>query len=302
MRCAAAAVALLALLGCTRSQQAGLASARKPQLVRGDGVVWVAAAGDISPDAVERQALTAELVLAGGYDAVLLLGDNQYPAGSLENYQRYFHPTWGRFKDRLWPTPGNHEYLTPNAAGYFAYFGARAGDPAKGYYSFDLGSWHLVALNTNDKCRAVPCGEGSEQLKWLAADLAANPKKCTLAFWHHPRFSSGPHGDLPLLQPLWNTLATGGVDVVLNGHDHVYERFLPLSAEGAPAEGGMVAFTAGTGGAPNYALEARRPGSAVADDAVQGVLALALAPEGYAWDFVSLANKREVDRGEGRCR
>jgi acid phosphatase type 7 len=295
--------ALLVLLafiaGCKRAPL----GVRKPQVPRGPGIVVVAAAGDISPEGIEMQEATARLVLGGDYDAVLLLGDNQYPSGSLETYQRYFQPTWGRFKEKIHPAPGNHEYRTPGAKGYFDYFGARAGDPKKGYYSFDLGSWHLIALNSSDACRTVPCGEGSEQLQWLKDDLEASDKKCTLAFWHHPRFSSGPHGDFAGLSAVWNTLEAHGVELVLSGHDHIYERFAPLSADGTEsADGGIVSFVAGTGGAPIYQLGTRRKSSVVASASTHGILALSLAADTYAWDFVSVdPSSALTDRGTGHC-
>jgi acid phosphatase type 7 len=295
------AAVLLAVAGCKKAPHPVPMTVRAQPVPRGEGVVVVAAAGDISADRPARQAWTADLVLGGDYAAVLLLGDNQYPSGTLDTYQRFFHPSWGRFKDRIYPSPGNHEYQTPNAAGYFQYFGERAGDPGKGYYSFDLGSWHLVALNTSDKCKTVPCGPDSEQLKWLEADLKKSGKKCTLAFWHHPRFSSGSHGDLEQLVPLWNVLHANGVDVVLNGHDHVYERFAAQTPAGEADANGIVQFTVGTGGADLYELKARRKTSAVADAAVHGILALSLGPDGYAWDFVGLSISTFTDKGEGKC-
>lgn len=295
------AVALLAVPACKKATAPVPMTVRKPQVPRGEGVVVVAAAGDISYDKPARQAWTSDLVLGGDYEAVLLLGDNQYPSGTLDTYQRFFHPTWGRFKNRIYPSPGNHEYLTPNAAGYYQYFGERAGDPSKGYYSFDLGSWHLIALNTNDKCKVVPCGADSEQLKWLDADLKKSGKKCTLAFWHHPRFSSGSHGDLELLVPLWDVLSANGVDVVLNGHDHVYERFAPQTSAGKPDPAGMVQFTVGTGGADAYEIKGKKSSSVVAEASSHGILALSLGTDGYAWDFVSLSISNFTDRGEGKC-
>jgi hypothetical protein len=274
---------------------------KKPQLPRGPGTVVIAAAGDISPDQIAEQKATSEIVLAGDFDAVVLLGDDQYPAGSLEGFQKFFHPTWGRFKDKIWPSAGNHEYATPGAKGYFDYFGARAGEPGKGYYSFDLGSWHLIALNTSDGCKAVPCGEGSEQLKWLEEDLQKSDKKCTLGFWHYPRFSSGPHGDFADIIPVWNVLTAHGVDLVLNGHDHLYERFPSLTPQGVPDEKGIAEFVVGTGGAENYPVAVRHAHSAVVDAHAHGVLALALGPEGYAWDFLAAPGSTFTDRGEGKC-
>lgn len=297
----ACAAALALGAGCKRARASF--SPQKPDLPRGPGAVLVAAAGDISPDALGRQQDTAALIEAGGFEAVLLTGDVQYPKGALDDFRRYFDPTWGRFKERLWPVPGNHEYGTPSAAGYFAYFGARAGAPDKGYYSFDLGAWHLVALNTNNACRAVPCGPGSAQLAWLEADLAANQKKCTLAYWHHPRFSSGPHGGFEGAAALWSAVARHGVELVLNGHDHIYERLAPLSASGEPApDGGTVQLTVGTGGAELYELAAVHPRSLVRDARAHGVLALSLMEEGYAFEFLAVPPSTFKDKGQGACR
>ncbi len=167
----------------------------------------IAAAGDIACDPAEpgynggngtaaacRMRDTSNLLVGAGYDAVLLLGDNQYLNGTLAAYQTSFAPTWGRLKPILRPAAGNHEYQTPSATGYFDYFGAAAGARSQGWYSYDLGTWHVVVLNSN--CADVGgCGPGSTQLRWLADDLAAHPRACTLAYWHHPRFSSGQHGD-----------------------------------------------------------------------------------------------------------
>jgi len=204
------------LLG-TSFRRTGLAAVLALLIAPAAPTAWaaspvVAAVGDIACDPANpsynggdgtatacRMKATSDLLVGGGWSAVLLLGDNQYEDGALARYQASYDPTWGRVKGLTYPAPGNHEYGTPGAAGYFAYFGAAAGDPARGYYSFDLGAWHLVVLNSN--CAAVSgCGPGSAQEQWLAADLAAHPGRCTLAYWHHPRFSSGQHGDDPLSQ------------------------------------------------------------------------------------------------------
>ncbi|HEV7785509.1 MAG TPA: metallophosphoesterase, partial [Thermoanaerobaculia bacterium] len=191
----------------------------------------IAAAGDIACDPLDnfyngglgtntacRMRATSDLALAGGYDAVLLLGDNQYLDGALFKYVSVFGPTWGRLGALLRPAPGNHEYETPGATGYFDYFGAAAGKRTEGWYSYELGTWHVVVLNSN--CADVGgCGPGSPQLRWLAADLASHPRACTLAYWHHPRFSSGLHNDDPLSDAFWRTLYAAGADLVLAGHD-----------------------------------------------------------------------------------
>src|ERR1700680_4228928 len=199
----------------------------------------VAAAGDIACDAkpsvakpeaddsgpdVCHQAATAKLVAAVNPAAVLTLGDEQYADGTLDQFMGGYDKSWGAFKDITHPAPGNHEYHTPQAAGYYAYFGAAAGDPTKGYYSFDLGAWHLIALNAN--CKVIGgCGADSAQIHWLAQDLAAHHAACTLAFWHQPRFSSALHHSDPTYDAFWRTLYAAHADLVLNGHDHNYERF-----------------------------------------------------------------------------
>lgn len=285
-----------------------------PAQLGGQPYPVVAAAGDIACDPADpnfnggngtaaacHMKATANLISDLGPDAVLLLGDNQYENGALAKYQASYGPTWGSFKAITHPASGNHEYLTAGAAGYFSYFGAAAGDPAKGYYSFDLGGWHLIVLNSN--CAAVGgCGAGSPQQQWLAADLAAHPGVCTLAYWHHPRFSSGPHGDDPLSQTFWADLHAAGADLILNGHDHVYERFAPQNPAGAadPAQG-IRQITVGTGGKNLTGFPLIRLNSEVRNAATFGVLELTLYPNGYAWRFVPEAGGAFTDSGIGWC-
>ncbi|HET6622980.1 MAG TPA: Calx-beta domain-containing protein, partial [Gaiellaceae bacterium] len=204
--------------------------------------VHVAAAGDVAcdpeSDAFEggrgdglecRQRATSDLLVRKRYAAVLALGDLQYEDATRAKFGASYDPSWGRLRSITRPVPGNHEYRTDGADGYFGYFGAAAGDPAKGYYSYDLGGWHLVALNSS--CSEVGgCGAGSRQERWLRADLAASSAPCTLAYWHHPRFSSGSHGSDPSYEAFWRALYEAGADVVLVGHDHDYERFAPQTA------------------------------------------------------------------------
>ncbi|MEP7358932.1 MAG: metallophosphoesterase [Anaerolineales bacterium] len=261
----------------------------------------IIAAGDIASCVSEGDEATALLVQAIS-GTVITMGDNAYDNGTAEQFNGCYDPSWGQFKDRTRPSPGNHDYLVPAAAGYFDYFGAAAGELGKGYYSYDLGAWHLIAINS--MCWEVGgCGAESPQAVWLAADLAAHPVACTLAYWHHPRFSSGLHGNLDLMQTLWDVLYAGGADVVLNGHDHVYERFAPQDPQGAadPARG-IREIIAGTGGRSLYPFAGpARPNSEVRSASTYGVLKMTLHADSYDWEFVPVAGETFTDSGTGEC-
>ncbi len=261
----------------------------------------VLAAGDIAGCDSSGDEATAAL-LDGPDGTVLALGDLAYPDGTADEFATCYGPSWGRHLSRTWPVPGNHEYETEGAAGYFAYFGDRAGNPGEGWYSFDLGAWHLIALNSN--CEAIGgCGADSPQAAWLRADLAEHPATCTLAYWHHPRWSSGDeHGSDPRTDALWRILFAAGADLVLTGHDHVYERFVPMDATGAATPTGLTEFVVGTGGRSRYAFGAILPTSATHDNATYGVLQLTLHPDAYDWEFVSASGTRFADSGSADCR
>src|SRR5215207_2138948 len=234
---------------------------------------------------------------------VATFGDNAFPRGTDADFAECYNPSWGQFKARTLPDPGNHEYETAGASGYFDYFGAAAGDPNKGYYSYDLGSWHVVVLNSN--CSFVVgggCAAGSDQEQWLKADLAAHSNVCTLAYWHHPRFSSGIHGDESSVAPFWDDLYQAGAEVVLNGHDHSYERFAPLNPSGQtdPAQG-IRQFTVGTGGAELTEFKSINPTSEVQIAGMNGVLQMTLHSDGYDWKFVTAPNGTEADTGSASC-
>lgn len=254
------------------------------------------AAGDIAMCAYRGDELTARLLdRIGG--VVAPLGDNVYPDGTYREFVRCYHPTWGRHLHRSRPTPGNHEYRTPGAAGYFRYFGERAGRPGEGWYSYPLDGWHVVVLNSD-----VTMRPGSPQHDWLVADLAANPSRCTLAYFHHPRFSSGKHGGKERVIQVFPTLYAAGVDVVLSAHDHHYERFAPQDPEGRPdPERGIRQFVVGTGGAPSYSLRERAPNSEALANHVRGVLRLVFHPDSYEWEFVPVPGRRFRDAGRTEC-
>jgi hypothetical protein len=232
-------------------------------------------------------------VAAGLPGTIALLGDNAYPDGSAHDYASCFDPAWGSLRDRLRPVPGNHDYQTKGAAGYFSYFGSAAGTTGQGWYSYDLGDWHLIALNSD--CDAIGgCGTGSPQLAWLKADLAAHEAQCTLAYWHHPRFSSGMHGDDSMTDPPWTALRNAGADIVLSGHDHDYERLAPID--------GIREFVVGTGGRSLYAWPgAAGPHTEVRANDTYGLLELQLGANSYAWRFIRAAGGSFSDAGSGTC-
>ncbi|KQV32744.1 metallophosphoesterase [Massilia sp. Root335] len=273
-----------------------------------DPGITVYAAGDIArcayPDpAYSVAAETAATVAAGlAQDpraVVLALGDLTYPVGAAKEFSDCYAPTWGRFKDRTWPAPGNHEYYTPGAKPYFAYWGARAG---RGYYSFELGTWHVISLDSN-----LAPAQHAAQLDWLRADLARHPARCTLAYWHHPLYSSGGHGSVPKMRDAWKLLYDAGAELVLSGHDHDYERFAPQDADGRlDAARGIRQFVVGTGGAYPTPFLLTVAHSEVRDSNRTGVLRLQLYAGGYGWEFVESTRLSSFgvappDRGSAAC-
>ena len=276
------------------------ASSAPTSAIIGAGDIVVAAAGDIAGCTWNTDEATAQLLDAIDPAYVLTLGDNAYESGTDAEFANCYEPTWGRHKAKTRPSPGNHEYNTPGATGYYAYFGSAAGDPARGYYAFDLGPWRLYSLNTN--CSSVPCGAGSEQEQWLRADLAANPRSCVAAFMHYPRFSSGSsHGSNPVVGALWTALYDHGADLVLAGHDHSYERFARLTPAGTiDTTSGVRSFVVGTGGAGLYPFGAPLTGSE-ARSATHGVLRLVLRDTGYDWQFVAVPGSTFTDAGSETC-
>jgi calcineurin-like phosphoesterase family protein len=230
---------------------------------------------------------------------VAALGDLAYDWGSATDFANCYDPIWGRHRARTRPAVGNHEYGTPGAVPYFNYFGTAAGPAGKGWYSYDLGPWHVVVLNSN--CVIVGCDPASEQGRWLRADLAASTTRCTVAYWHHPRFNSGAHGNDVTVAPLWDALYQYGADLILNGHDHIYERFAAQRPDGTPDSFGLRQFTVGTGGKEHYYLLSTQPNSQVRNVDTFGVLRLILRSDTYEWSFLPQAGRTFTDSGTGTC-
>jgi len=253
------------------------------------------AAGDIASCWWRSDEATGRLLdHIGG--VVAPLGDIVYQAGTADQLRDCYAPAWGRHKGRTRPAIGNHDMRTASGAPYFAYFGAAAGPAGKGWYSYELEGWHVVVLNSE-----VGIDSTSEQLGWLRADLAAHPAKCTLAYMHRPRFSSGQHGDSERVKPAFDALYAGGVDVLLGGHDHLYERFAPQDPQGRKDPRGIRQFVVGTGGAPFYDFrDELRDNSEVHQNKVHGVLRLVFHPDGYDWEFVAVSGGFS-DHGHGDC-
>jgi hypothetical protein len=319
-----------------------LLAAGPTPIVIGSAAPVVAAAGDIACDPTSSnfnggaggshgcaEMATSDLLLKLQPAAVLALGDNQYECGDASAFAASFGPSWGRLRAIIHPAVGNHEYGKPchrnDATPYFQYFGTAAGPPEQGWYSYDVGTWHLIALNSEcsygSGATAVGgCAPGSPEETWLRQDLAAHQNACTLAYWHEPRFSSGEHGDAVQMATIWNDLVAAHVDVVLSGHNHDYERFAPIgttpvspdthSTAGSSAiyqqpqldPNGITEFVVGTGGRSLYHFSAAPlTGEAVRFDTSFGVLALTLQPGGYSWQFQSVPDGTVLDSGSASC-
>jgi len=296
VRCAIVAIALAAAgCGSSPTEPSGPVSpgtGSPPSLVPQSAVL--VGAGDIGWCGSTATRATAALL--DGIDGVVFTaGDNAYLSGTEAQFRDCYEPTWGRHKHRTRPTPGNHDYETPGARPYFAYFGANAGPAGLGYYSFDLGAWHIVSLNS-----VTPAGSRSVQARWLRQDLQTRSTLCTLAYWHNPLFSSGPNGGQPHMRDVWRILHEFGVEVVVNGDDHLYERFAPQDPDGRPDPIGIRQFIVGTGGAPLYGAQSVQPNSEVRTSTF-GVLKLTLRPDSYDWEFVPVPGESSQDSGVGRC-
>lgn len=247
-------------------------------------------AGDIATCTGTADEATANLLdrISG---TVFTTGDNVYPDGTSGQFSDCYSPSWGRHLARTLPAPGNHEYHTAGASGYFGYFGTRAGGPG-GYYAYDAGSWRVYSLNSETM--------GTAQVNWLTADLAANPRACVLAYWHHPVYSSGQHGNSSRAMPFWQALNAAGAEVIVAGHDHNYERFAPQNASGAASGTGIRQFVVGTGGSPLRPFGSVRANSEVRNATTHGVLKLVLGSGTYSWEFVPTAGSFR-DSGNGTC-
>ena len=262
-------------------------------------------AGDIAGCATSGDEATAKLIedVIKQYPeaSVFTLGDNVYQNATAQEFSDCYTPNWGSFKTRTYPVAGNHDYLTANATGYFGYYGTKAGDPSKGYYSYDLGAWHIVVVNSN--CAAIGgCQAGSNQVKWLRDDLTANKSQCEILMWHHARFSSGAdHGNNNFMQDIWKAASDNQVDLVLTAHDHTYERFAAMNADGLADVNGITEFVVGSGGFSHDALGVQKPNSMIFNADTYGVLQLELFASSYNFKFLSEAGKSFTDSGSGVC-
>jgi hypothetical protein len=305
-----AAFALLSLgsaLGVTVETAAPAAAASDPVIAAAGDIACSFADGNFNSGTGTatncRQAATSNLIKSRNVTAVLPLGDQQYWTGTTNEYKGGYDPSWGQLKSITRPVPGNHDYETAGATGYYGYFGSAAGDPAKGWYSYDIGTWHVVAVNSN--CTVVDCTAGSPQEQWLKNDLSAHTNRCTLVYWHHPRFSSGNLGNDDNLVPFWNDLYAAGVELVLDGHHHIYERFAPQKPDTTVDNvRGVRQITVGTGGY-NHDQTLRSPvqaNSQVLDNTTFGVLFLTLHPTGYDFEFANDGSGSLTDSGSGTCK
>lgn len=270
-----------------------------------DSTITVYTAGDIaectSKKLAAHSAATAEIINAGiAQDPnaiVLTLGDHTYPVSTSAEYEYCYEPTWGKFKNRTYPIAGNHEYYIPSAYTYFEYFGDAAGSQEKPYYSFNKGSWHIIALDSNLKKEQLQA-----QFDWLAEDLKNNPSSCTLAYWHHPMYSSGLHGNITIMKPAWEMLMAAKADLVLSAHDHFYERYALQNSEGEKDDqAGIREIIVGTGGAKLMPALWQRKHSEVLNTKVHGILKLELKKQGYEWEFLAVEGSTFTDKGSTEC-
>lgn len=294
------AMALAVLLACTTAVLTAV-----PVVGQTTTTVTLVGAGDIASCSYDRDEATAQVV-ANVSGTVFTLGDNVYPTGTATQFRNCYHPSWGAHKTRTKPSAGNHDYYTQDASAYFAYFGARAGEPTKGYYTYKRGSWRIIVLNSN--CSEVGgCGKLSPQGRWLEKTLTNYPAKCTIAYFHHPLFVS-TGADTTEVRPFWNILHNHNADVILSGHAHYYERFAPQLPDGTRDSSGIREFVVGTGGAPPKApMTSPRAVNSMVDSekspgvTAYGVLRLRLSAGSYAWKFLPVAGESFTDSGTRQC-
>ncbi len=271
----------------------------RPTLTATPAPVYLTGAGDISICGQDGDDQTAAL-LAQIPGQIFTAGDNSNESGTQAQFENCFEKSWGQFKDRLRPAAGNHEYYTPGAQFYYQYFGDAAGKPGEGWYSYDYGGWHIVVLNSN--CNDVACGPHSPQVTWLRADLAASDALCTLAIWHHPRWSSGLASSDGRMSPAYRALYEYGAEIVVSGHAHDYERLAPLDPEGQrDPDYGIRQFVVGTGGVNSLPFPGLLPESEAHNSGAFGVIRFSLRPDGYNWTFLPVEGETYTDSGSGVC-
>ncbi|WP_394539161.1 DNRLRE domain-containing protein [Lysobacter enzymogenes] len=264
--------------------------------------VVVAGAGDICDTSGNACQGTSDLIVSINPTAVFTAGDNAYNSGTLSEYNNRYAPTWGRFKALTSPSPGNHDYSTTGAKGYFDYFNGSgnqtgpAGDRSKGYYSWDVGDWHFIALNTMSGGTVA-----QTQIDWLKSDLAANTKPCTAAYFHHPLLSRGSYSGYSQVKPFWDALYAAKADLVLVGHDHNYQRYGKMNPDKAAASDGIRQVLVGTGGRAFYGISGSHALLEASNDSTFGVLKLTLTASGYTGDFVPRAGSSYSDHFTGTC-
>jgi hypothetical protein len=298
---------LLCVLSLTGLNTVAVAQSKKVQ-TNAQPIITLYSAGDIAdcrktPAEQTMAAQTAKLIntdLARNKNAyVITLGDNTYPIGKPEEFNNCYDKTWGKFKAITLPSPGNHDYGVPMANGYYNYFDDLAGPGRRGYYKKTLGNWLLLSLNSNIKGQAM-----QEQKRWLKGVLAQRQSTCVMAFWHHPVFSSGGHGNVQAMREVWEMLADARVDLVLSSHDHDYERFAPLDKHGRPDNNGIRSFVVGTGGANLTSMLFVKDGSEIRQNDSHGVLKLQLRSNSYSWEFLSVTKPNQqgfTDQGDSNC-
>jgi hypothetical protein len=264
---------------------------------RGEMSVTLIGAGDIADCARDTDEKTVKLLERFPSSTVFTTGDNVYPVGTVEAYSQCYGPSWGKVKARTRPSPGNHDYIQGTDS-YFSYFGENAGEKGRGYYSYNLDSWHIVMLDS--EC-INGCGTTSSQYEWLENDLKTAHAACTIAMWHHPVFSSGMHSNSGRARNLWNLLYDYSTEIVVNGHDHIYERFAPQNKNGQTDFQGIREFIVGTGGKDLYTVTAVQPNSEVRNTETFGVIKFDLKPKSYSWEFIPIEGSTFTDKGQGDC-